>query len=78
MYIENLTLHCFDRCPVNSRDSRIAHLSFVILVTIPVTHAVNDTGVGLMKNNQIEISNLGNLTSSISMIFYKKTTNSKI
>lgn len=63
MYIENLTFHGLAVRPINSRDRRIAHLSFTILVTISVTHAVNDTGVGLMNDNQIELSNLGNLTS---------------
>lgn len=51
MYIENLILYCFDRCLVNSRDSRIVYLFFVILVIILVIYVVNDIGVGFMKNN---------------------------
>lgn len=75
IYIKNLTLHGLAVRPINSWDRRIAHLTFAVLVAIPVTHAINETAMGLLNDN-IELSNLRNLTS-ISDIWYCKSTNFK-
>lgn len=56
MFIANLTLHGLTVRPINSGDGRIAHLTFAVLVAIPVTHAVNETAIGLLKDNHIKLS----------------------
>lgn len=57
MFIANLTLHGLTVRPINGRDRRIAHLTFAVLVAIPVTHAVNETAIGLLKDNHIKTPN---------------------
>lgn len=64
MFIANLTLHGLTVRPINSRNRRIAHLTFAVLVAIPVTHAVNETAIRLLKDNHIKLSIQRNLTST--------------
>lgn len=75
MFIANLTLHGLAVRPINSGDRRIAHLTFAVLVAIPVTHAVNETAIGLLKDNHIKLSILRNLTSELKSTKFKEKIN---
>lgn len=75
MFIANLTLHGLAVRPINSGDRRIAHLTFAVLVAIPVTHAVNETAIGLLKDNHIKLPTLRNLTSELKSTKFKEKIN---